>query len=57
MKKTNKILYELSKNSRIPTTRLAKTVGISREVADYRIKNLITQGIITSFITDIDPIS
>jgi len=52
--KNKKILYELSKNSRIPATRLAKLVGISREVADYRIKNLVSSGIITSFITDID---
>ena len=52
--KDKKILYELSKNARIPSIRLAKQVGVSREVADYRIKKLIEKGIITSFITDID---
>lgn len=38
--KDKKILSELSNNSRIPLTQLAKKVGLSREVIDYRLKKL-----------------
>lgn len=54
-KKDEKILVELLKNSRQPTNQLAKKVGVSREVADYRIKKLIEQKIITSFYSVIRP--
>jgi DNA-binding Lrp family transcriptional regulator len=53
-KKDQKILSELVKNSRIPLNQLAKKVGLSREVVNYRIKNLIRQKIITEFYTLID---
>ncbi len=52
--KNKKILYELSKNCRMPSVRLAKCVRVSREVVDYRIKKLVEKGVITSFVADID---
>ncbi len=39
-KKDKKILHELSHNSRIPLTQLAKKTRISREVINYRLKKL-----------------
>lgn len=47
--KDRKILGELVINSRIPMNRLAKKVGISREVAMYRVRRLVEQEIITGF--------
>ncbi len=38
--KDKKILSELMLDARIPITKLAKKVGVSREVANYRIKKL-----------------
>ncbi len=53
-KKDEKILIELIKNSRIPINQLAKKVGLSREVTNYRINNLVKQGIIKEFYTEIN---
>jgi len=53
-KKDEKILMELTLNSRIPLNRLAKKVGISREVATYRLNKLIKEKIIIGFYTTID---
>lgn len=53
-KKDKRILAELMINSRTPINRLAKKVGVSREVASYRFNNLIKQNIITSFNTIIN---
>ncbi len=50
-----KILTELDKNCRISNTRLAKKVGRSREAVKYRIQQLVKKGIITGFITSINP--
>lgn len=50
-----KILAELDKNCRIPNSQLAKKVGKSREAVKYRIQQLIKKGIITGFITSINP--
>ncbi len=47
--KNKKILGELVINSRIPLNRLAKKVGLSREVVTYRINQLKSKGIITNF--------
>ncbi len=47
--KDKKILGELVLNSRIPLNRLAKKVGLSREVVAYRINQLKVKGIITGF--------
>lgn len=53
-KKDKKILIELIKNSRTPIKQLAKKVGVSREVANYRINNLVKEGIIKQFYTEIN---
>lgn len=53
-KKDEKILIELIKNSRTPIKQVAKKVGVSREVANYRINNLLKQGIIKEFYTEIN---
>ncbi|MDP3882222.1 MAG: winged helix-turn-helix transcriptional regulator [Nanoarchaeota archaeon] len=47
--KDKKILAELLINSRIPLIALAKKVGVSREVATYRLQRLVKEGIITHF--------
>lgn len=49
-----KLLASLTKNARIPITILAKSAGISREVAMYRIKRLQEKGIIIGFVTEIN---
>ena len=53
-KKDEKILIELIKNSRIPINQLAKKVGVSREVANYRINQLVKKEIIKDFYTEIN---
>ncbi len=53
-KKDEKILRELILNSRIPLNQLAKKVGVSREVATYRLNNLIKEKLILGFYTIID---
>jgi len=50
-----KILFELDKNSRIPISKLAKKLRISREIVKYRIKKLTSQGIIRNFTTITNP--
>src|SRR3989344_1589178 len=49
------ILAELDKNSRIPTSILAKRVKKSREAVKYRISQLQSKGVIQKFITSINP--
>jgi len=49
------ILFELDKNSRTPTTTLAKKLERSRETIVYRINNLIKKGVIKKFVTMINP--
>jgi len=51
--KDKRILEELSSDCRLSVTRIAKSAGISREVADYRIKRLLKSGIISAFCADI----
>lgn len=53
-KKDEKILVELIKNSRTPIKQIAKKVGLSREVTNYRINNLVKQKIIKEFYTEIN---
>lgn len=53
-KKDWKLLAALSKDCRMPLTRVAKAVGVSREVADYRIKKLVENGIIKAFCAEVD---
>lgn len=52
--KDRKILVELDKNARQPDSEIAKKVGTSKQVANYRIQNLIERGIITNFYTIIN---
>lgn len=49
-----KILLELMGNSRIPLTRLAKKIRISREVITYRINRFQEHGIVLKFVTNIN---
>ena len=50
-----KILTELDKNCRISNSVLARKVNKSREAMKYRIKQLQQKGILTGFITSINP--
>jgi len=52
--KEKKILYQLDLNAKIPTTQLAKKVGLSQPAAYYRLNNLIKKGVIKFFLTNID---
>lgn len=54
-KTDRKILAELDKNCRIPTTKLAKIVNKSRQAVEYRINQLVKKGIITSFNAAFNP--
>ncbi len=47
--KDKKILHELDKNSRIPSSQIAKKVGLSSEAVNYRIKKLEKEEIITQY--------
>lgn len=49
--KDRKILYELDFNARQTNSQIAKKVGLSREVVNYRIKRLVEEKIIRSFVT------
>lgn len=53
-KKDTKILAELVINSRIPINKLAQKVGVSKEVALYRVNRLVKEKIILGFYTLID---
>lgn len=50
-----RILAELDKNCRIPATVLAKKVRKSRQAVEYRISQMITSGVITSFNAAFNP--
>ncbi len=52
--KDRKILYELDLNSRSTLNEIAQKVGLSKQVADYRLKNLIKRGVIKNFYTVIN---
>lgn len=52
--KDRKILFELEQNSRQSFSRIAKKLKTSKEVVNYRVKNLINEGIITRFFTEIN---
>jgi len=49
-----KILLELTKDSRVPITILASKVRSSREVVSYRISNLLKNGVIKGFLSEIN---
>jgi len=52
--KDRKILKELFSNARTPFSVIAKKVGLSKEVVNYRVKKLIEKGILIRFNTVID---
>ncbi len=52
--KDRRILQELDKDSTLTSSKLAKIVGVSQQVADYRIKHLLDQKTIYDFYTIID---
>ena len=52
--KDKKILYELDLNSRATLNEIAKKVGLSKQVVDYRLKNLIKESAIKQFYTVIN---
>jgi len=54
-KVNRRILAELDKKCRIPTTMLAKIVRKSRQTVEYRIRQLIENGVIISFNASINP--
>lgn len=53
-KKDTKLLVKLSEDSRIPLTKLAKQIRLSRDGADYKLKRLAEKGIIIKIIPTID---
>ena len=54
--KDKKILFALDMNARMPITELAKTVGLSRQVVEYRIKRMQKEGIIWGAIAVFDSV-
>lgn len=53
--KINRLLFELSKNSRVTTKELSKALNISQQAASYQIQNLTKQKIVQEFQAVIDP--
>lgn len=53
-KKDKKIIYQLSLNSRQSSSQIAKKVGLSQQLVDYRIKRLEKYGVIKGYYTCID---
>ncbi|MDD5096633.1 MAG: AsnC family transcriptional regulator, partial [Candidatus ainarchaeum sp.] len=49
-----KILAELDFDSRLPSSKIAKRIKLSRNIVDYRIKQLQDKGVIMAFNTFID---
>ncbi len=49
-----KILAELEENSRQSFSQIAKKTRTSKEVVNYRIKNLLKAGVVTRFFTEIN---
>jgi DNA-binding Lrp family transcriptional regulator len=52
--KDRKILRELDMNARIPLGRLAKNVGLSRQVVQYRLERLRKEGLLIGALTIFD---
>lgn len=49
-----KLIAELEKNSRASITQMARAIGVSKEVANYRLKKLIASGLVKEFSAVID---
>ncbi|MFH1505763.1 MAG: Lrp/AsnC family transcriptional regulator [archaeon] len=52
--KDRKILSLLSENSRMPLTQMAHKVQLSRDAVNYRIKRMVTKGVIQRFFPIVD---
>ncbi|MFH1587554.1 MAG: Lrp/AsnC family transcriptional regulator [Candidatus Diapherotrites archaeon] len=52
--KDRMIIFELDKNSRQSLKSVSRKVGVSREVVDYRLGNMLREGIIRKFLAVID---
>ena len=52
-----KLIVELDKNSRQSASTLAKKLNTSQQVVSYRMKRLVQEGIITSFVSAISSVS
>lgn len=52
--KDRRILRELDRNANLPSSELAKRVGLSRQVVEYRIQRLVAQKTIYAFYTLVD---
>ncbi len=52
--KDKKLLFELSKNSRLPYTKLGRLTRMSKQVVEYRIKRLQEAGIILGYLTELN---
>ncbi|MBI5390343.1 AsnC family transcriptional regulator [Candidatus Woesearchaeota archaeon] len=48
--KDRKLLYELSKNSRLSAPQIAKNVGLSKDAVIYRMKHLEHSGVIQKYV-------
>jgi len=53
-RKDKRLLNELDRNPNISISQLAKKIGISRQVAEYRINKLVSQKTIYAFYTLVD---
>ncbi|MBW2990315.1 Lrp/AsnC family transcriptional regulator [Candidatus Woesearchaeota archaeon] len=53
-KKDQRILFELDQNSRQTDSQIAKKIGLSKQVVNYRINNLLKKKIISEFYTTLD---
>ena len=52
--KDRKILYELDKNSRQSNSEIAKKVGLNKNTVNYKIKRMISEGVISGYYATID---
>jgi Lrp/AsnC family leucine-responsive transcriptional regulator len=52
--KDRKILVELDRDARQNDSEIAKKVGLSKQVTNYRIQKLLERGIVTNFYTAVD---
>lgn len=52
--KDKKLIYDLDFNARMPLTQLARKIGVSKQVAKYRLESLQKKNIIQGFYADIN---
>lgn len=53
-KKDRKILYQLDIDGRQTLSQLGKKISLSKQVVDYRLKNLVKTSVISEFYTVIN---